>query len=518
MNLLTDVNWALLAPELTIVILAAAITLADLFMKDKGDRKVFGYLSVVGIILAIYFVVQDLGQPVETILYDTYRVDSFGSLFKLIFLVGTAFVFLMSIHHIDKKEIEYDGEFYYLLLTALLGAMIMSSSADIITLYIGLELLSLSSYVLAGIRRKNLKSNEAGFKYVVVGGTSSAIFLYGTSFIYGITGTTNLLELADAVPQAFASGQYDLFIYLGFFMMLVGLGYKISAVPSYMWAPDVYEGAPTPVTAFLSVVSKAAGFAIMLRLFITVFTFVIDVNEMSLFFYDQMTLYIAVMAGLTMIIGNTLAVRQRNVKRLFALSSVAQAGYLLIPLASMKLIVTQTQVDPSIVQINMSNMIFYLMAYLFMNLGAFAIITLVTKDTDTEEISAFAGLYHRSPFLGIAMTFFLLSLAGLPVTAGFIGKFNIFVSALTINTSQVSYWLAGIMMVTSVISYFYYFNLARQMYMRNGSERKLSIPLGLGLVVLVAFLGTFVIGLVPNTMYDFIANNFNVVDLFTAGK
>ncbi|WP_339060890.1 NADH-quinone oxidoreductase subunit NuoN [Tepidibacillus marianensis] len=511
MNLI-DLNWGLLAPELTIVILAAVITLADLLMKDKGDRKIFGYLGIVGIILSIYFVVQDLGEPVQELLNGTYRVDSFGSLFKLIFLVGTAFVFFMSIHHNDRDEIEYEGEYYYLLLTALLGAMIMSSSADIITLYIGLELLSLSSYVLAGIRRKNLKSNEAGFKYVVVGGVSSAIFLYGTSFIYGITGTTNLHELANVLPQTFATGDYNFFIYLGFFMMLVGLGYKISVVPAYMWAPDVYEGAPTPVTAFLSVISKAAGFAIILRIFITVFTSIQDPTTNQFFFFDQMTTYLAVISGLTMIIGNTLAVRQRNVKRMMAYSSVAQAGYLLVPLASMKLASAQ------LVEANMSNMIFYLMAYLLMNLGAFAVITIVTKDTGTEELSAFAGLYHRSPILGIAMTFFLLSLAGLPVTAGFIGKFNIFISALTINNFQSSYWLAGIMMVTSVISYFYYFNLARQMYMRKGSDKKLSVPFGLQLIIIIAFVGTFAFGLVPNVLYDFILNHFNLVDLFTIGK
>ncbi|TCS83391.1 NADH-quinone oxidoreductase subunit NuoN [Tepidibacillus fermentans] len=511
MNLL-ELNWGLLAPELTIVILAAVITLADLIMKDKGDRKIFAYVSIAGILLSIYFVVQDLGEPVQQLLNDSYRIDSFGNLFKLIFLVGTAFVFLMSIHHIDKEEIEYDGEYYYLLLTALLGAMIMSSSADIITLYIGLELLSLSSYVLAGIRRKNLKSNEAGFKYVIVGGASSAIFLYGTSFIYGITGTTNLLELANRLPETFATGEYNFFIYLGFLMIVVGLGYKISVVPAYMWAPDVYEGAPTPVTAFLSVVSKAAGFAIILRMFMTVFTSLVDTSTNQYFFFDQMTLYLSVIAGLTMIIGNTMAVRQRNIKRMMALSSVAQAGYILVPLASMKLASAQ------LVEANMSNMIFYLMAYLLMNLGAFAVITVVTKDTGTEELNAFAGLYHRSPLLGVAMTFFLLSLAGLPVTAGFIGKFNIFISALTVNNQQSSYWLAGIMMVTSVISYFYYFNIGRQMYMRNGSNRTLSVPFGLQLVILLTFVGTFAFGLVPNVLYDYIANHFNLVDLFTMGK
>ena len=329
---LLSLNWGLLAPELTILILSVIITLADLFMKDGGDRKVFAWLSILGIALATYFVYQDLGQPVQSLLNDTYRVDSFGTMFKLIMLIGTGLVFLMSIYHIDKKDIKYDGEYYYLLLTALLGSMIMASSADLITLYIGLELLSISSYILAGIRKRNLKSNEAAFKYVVTGSVSSAILLYGASFLYGVTGTTNIIEIAQSVQGAFNAG-FDFYIYLGFFMFIVGLGYKISVVPAYMWAPDVYEGAPTPITAFLSVVSKAAGFAIVMRLVLTIFVagniMTGEVNPETgapiNFFYDEMALVLAVLAGLTMIIGNTMALRQINIKRMMALSSVAQA-------------------------------------------------------------------------------------------------------------------------------------------------------------------------------------------------
>ncbi len=512
---LLTLNWGLLAPELTIVILSVIITLADLFMKNGGDRKAFAWLSVLGIALATYFTYQDLGQPVQSLLNDTYRVDSFGTMFKLIMLIGTGLVFMMSIYYVDKKEIKYDGEYYYLLLTALLGSMIMASSGDLITLYIGLELLSISSYILAGIRKTNLKSNEAAFKYVVTGSVSSAILLYGASFLYGVTGTTNIIGIAQAVQGAFNAG-FDFYIYLGFFMFVVGLGYKISIVPAYMWAPDVYEGAPTPITAFLSVVSKAAGFAIVMRLLFTIFAAGnIATGEINAetgmpinFFSDEMTFYLAVLAGLTMIIGNTMAARQINVKRMFALSSVAQAGYILVPLAVVKIN------SPVVMNISFSNMIFYLMAYLMMNLGAFAVISLVTKANDTDELKAFAGLYHRNPWIGVAMTFFLLSLAGLPVTAGFIGKFNIFVNALLFE----SYYLAAIMVVTSVVSYFYYFNIVRQMYMRTGNtEAKLAVPFGLQLVVLLTFLGTVLFGMFPNVLIDFISTNFSVMDLFTPG-
>lgn len=513
MNLL-ELNWGLLAPELTIVIVATILTLADLVMRDKGDRKIFGWVSLIGIVIAIYFTLQQLSYPeVEYLLDNTYRVDSFGSMFKLIFLVGTALVFIMSINYIDKKEIKYDGELYYLLLTSLLGAMMMASSADLITLYIGLELLSISSYIMAGIRKKNLKSNEAAFKYVVIGGVSSAVFLYGASFIYGLTGSTNLLVIAQRLPEAFAGG-YNFYVYLGFMMMLVGLSYKISVVPNYMWAPDVYEGAATPVTAFLSVISKAAGFAIIIRLVLTLFASIVTEGNMmnpmetKYFLFSEMTFYLAIIAGLTMIIGNTLALRQTNVKRLFALSSVAQAGYILVPIA------TLTQPSTALANIDVSNMIFYLMAYLLMNLGAFTVITIVEKDAETEDLRSFAGLYHRNPFVAVAMSFFLISLAGLPVTAGFIGKFNIFISALSLH----HYVLAGIMVVTSVISYFYYFNIIRQMYMRPGrTETKLNVTYSLQFVILLTFLGTFLLGLMPNILLDFVSQNFNLMDIFQAG-
>ncbi len=509
MNLL-ELNWGLLAPELTIVIVATVITIADLVMRGKGDRKMFGWVSIIGIIIAIYFTLQQLHSPVEYLLNNTYRVDSFGSLFKLIFLIGTGIVFIMSINYIDKKEIKYDGELYYLLLTALLGAMMMASSGDLITLYIGLELLSISSYIMAGIKKKNLKSNEAAYKYVITGGVSSAIFLYGASYLYGLTGTSNILEMGARLQDAFAQG-YQFYVYLGFFMMLVGLSYKISIVPSYMWAPDVYEGAPTPVTAFLSVVSKAAGFAIIIRLFLSVFTGVVEVNPVdptqnSHIFFSQFTFYLAILAAITMIVGNTLALRQTNVKRLLALSSVAQAGYILVPLASM------TVPSEAIVTSDITNIIYYLFAYLLMNLGVFVIVTIVNKDAGTEDVRSFAGLYHRSPLLGVAMTFFLISLAGLPVTAGFIGKFNIFISAVAVGT----YWLAGVMVVASVISYFYYFNIIKQMYMRPGhTEAKLKVPYTLQLVVLLSFLGVVLIGILPNVALDFITNNFHLVDMFT---
>ncbi|MGD9677934.1 MAG: NADH-quinone oxidoreductase subunit N [Vulcanibacillus sp.] len=512
MNLL-ELNWALLAPEFTIVIFATVITIVDLFMPNKTDRRILGWAGFVGIIIAIYFTLQQMNLGhVEYLLNNSYRVDSFGSFFKLIFLVGAGIVFVLSINDMDKNEIKDDGEYYYLLLTALLGSMLMASSADLITLYIGLELLSFSSYILVGIRKKSIKSNEASFKYILTGGVSSAIFIYGTSFIYGITGSTNLFVIAERLPDVFHGG-FSFFTYIGFVLMFVGLSYKISVVPSYMWTLDVYEGAPTPITAFLSVVSKAAGFAIIVRIFLTSFGLLVTEIEVvndtpiyTFFLFDEITIIFAVIAGLTMIVGNTLALLQTNIKRLFALSSVAQAGYIIIPLATM--------LGIEYIDLEVSNIIFYLIAYLIVNLGAFTIITIVNRDANSEDISSFRGLYHRSPLLGIAMTTFLLSLAGLPVTIGFIAKFNIFISAITAD----SYILAGIMLVTSVISYFYYFGIIKQMYMRPGeTEARVKISHSLQLVILILFLATVLLGIFPNTIFNFINTHFNFVDLFTVG-
>lgn len=513
MNLL-ELNWGLLAPEFAIIITATIITLVDLFMPNKFSRRTLGWASIIGIFIALYFTIQqiNIGQ-VEYLLNNTYRVDSFSGFFKLIFLIGTAIVFIISINDMDKDEIKDDGEYYYLLLTALLGAMLMASSADVITLYIGLELLSFSSYILVGIRKKNLKSNESSFKYIITGGVSSAIFLYGFSFIYGITGSTNLFVIAERLPDAYHNG-FSFFTYLGFTMMFIGLSYKISVVPSYMWTPDVYEGAPTPITAFISVVSKAAGFAIILRVFLTIFgllatelTITDNIPEYTFFLFDEITIVFAVIAGLTMIIGNTLALLQTNVKRLLAYSSVAQAGYILIPLA--------TLIGIELIDLSITNMIFYLFAYLLMNLGVFTIVTIVCRDTNTDDLSAFRGLYHRSPLLGIAMTIFLLSLAGLPITIGFIAKLNIFISAITVD----AYILAGIMLITSVISYYYYFNIIKQMYMRPGrTEARVKVTYSLQLVILVLFLATVLLGIFPNVLLDFIDVNFDFTDLFTIGS
>lgn len=503
---LASYPWGIMMPEFTILGIATLLSLLDLFMKDKIDRKIIAWIGLGGIGIALYFVYHNMtlltgDQPVQQILFDTYRLDGYANAFKIIFLVGAALVFILSLDYVKKKDIPYEGEFYYLMLTAVLGAMILASSADMITMFIGLELLSLSSYILVGMRKKNLQSNESSFKYIVSGGIATAVMLYGMSFIYGLTGTTNLFVIGERLNIAFNDG-FSFVIYFAFFLTFIGMAFKISAVPFHMWAPDVYQGAPTPVTAFISVVSKAAGFALIIRFLIVSFLQIGSVDQAT-GSYDiallNVGLYVAFAAAASMIIGNTLALRQTNIKRMFAYSSIAQAGYILVPFAVLTNLITDM-------------VFFYLFAYLFMNLGAFAVIQSVTKQMGTEEIHGFAGLYHKAPFKALAMTIFLLSLAGLPITAGFFGKFFIFMGSIQLG----NIWLASVMVITSVISYFYYFGVIRQMYMRPGKDDKpLKTPYGIGTVILVCVIGTLFLGFAPTLVMEFIHTHFNVEGILT---
>ncbi|QED49706.1 NADH-quinone oxidoreductase subunit NuoN [Cytobacillus dafuensis] len=493
---LLSYKWSIMTPEFIILGVATLLSLLDLFMPKSVNRKVLGWIGFTGILAAIASLMSLLGHGPESILYDTFRLDSFAKAFKLLLLIGAAFVMLLAISYEPQEGItEYRGEFYYLFLAALLGAMMMSSSGDLITLFVGLELLSISSYILAGIRKKNLQSNEASMKYVINGGISTAITLFGMSYVYGITGTTNLLDMAHGL-LALTNIQHIYLMGLALFMILVGLSFKLATAPFHMWAPDVYQGAPTPVTAFLSVVSKTAGFIIIVRIMMVVFftTPSSDLpNSMPLLIKVQD--YIAFLAAATMIIGNVIALRQKNIKRLFAYSSIAQAGYLLVVLASMSAFMFDT-------------LWFYLGAYLFMNLGAFAIIQLITQKTGSEDISQFAGLYRRAPILALAMAIFILSLAGIPGTAGFIGKLNIFMGALAVQPAH--YVLVSIMIATTVVSYFYYFGIMVQMFFRPAAEQeKIKLPIGLGVVIGVCVFATILFGVAPSIAFDFLHENFH---------
>jgi NADH-quinone oxidoreductase subunit N len=500
---LLSFNWGVMMPEFIILGVATILTLLDLFMPKSSSRRPLAWVALVGIVIALVSLVGLFNVETTSILNDTYRLDSFSKAFKLIFLVGAAMVILLAESFQPAEGMkEYRGEFYYLFLAALLGAMMMASSGDMITLFVGLELLSISSYILAGMRKNHLASNESAMKYVINGGISTAITLFGMSYLYGLTGTTNLKEMSGAMTQVF-DGQFQYLFGLAFFMIVVGLSFKLATAPFHMWAPDVYQGAPTPVTAFLSVVSKAAGFVILLRIVISLFLTAPGDEIGALSFMEKNKEFIGFLAAITMIVGNVVALKQTNIKRLLAYSSIAHAGYLLVAIATLG-------------YFTFDAIWFYLVAYVFMNLGAFAVVQYLSDKTGSEEISVFAGLYQRSPLLAIMMGIYILSLAGIPGTAGFIGKLNIFMGAFAIEPGH--YVLAGIMIAVTVVSYFYYFGILTQVFFRPAHllamTEKVKIPASLLVVLLVCAIGTIGFGVAPGAALDFLHHYFGNFDDF----
>ncbi|TCZ76804.1 NADH-quinone oxidoreductase subunit N [Paenibacillus albiflavus] len=481
-----------LLPELTLVIAAVVLSVLDLLLPNRVNRKFIGWLTLVSLIISGVFVVLQL-NPAESIelLANSYRVDDFASLMKLVFIVGTGFVVYMSFSYVKKDEIYHVGEYYYFMLPATLGAFVMASSADLITLYVGLELLSITSYIMVALRKKSQRSNEAAFKYLVMGAIASAIILYGMSFLYGISGSTNLVDIRAAIASNFHS--YEMIVYIASFLLIAGLSFKIAAAPFHAWAPDVYEGAPTPVTSFLAVVSKAAAFAMIFRMIYVLFA-VGTYQEVA----DAVMLALSVIAAAAMIIGNVTALRQHSFKRLLAYSGVANAGYLLVPI---------TAHFSTAHFSNFSEFLYYLIAYLFMNIGAFAVLMILERSTGSDQISGFAGLYHRAPYTAGAMTLIVLSLAGFPITGGFFGKLYILLGAMETQ----HYWLAAIMLATTVIAYYYYFGIIRQMFMRSGDESEtIKVPLTLGVTAWICAIIGVGLGFFPHVILNALEKIFSL--------
>lgn len=507
-QLAPPLQWSeltVLAPELTLVIAAVILSLIDLLLPRKVNREWIGALSFIGVLTSLGFVVWKLidrysqaaeGTPADVVqlLNGSYRVDDFALLVKVLFLIGTAIVILMSIGSMRDEELPHRGEYYYLLLPAALGAMIMVSSADLITMYVGLELLSITSYILVGMKKHDSRSTEGAFKYLVLGSVASAFILYGMSFLYGMSGSTNLAEIALALSNS--AEAYQPMIYVGMLLMLVGLGFKIAAAPFHAWSPDVYQGAPTPVSAFLAVVAKGASLIIVFRFMYSVF---FALGEEQVIYHDFATIILSI-AALSMVVGTTMALRQSNTKRLLALSGIANAGYLLVPIG------INILSDQGIYTSVFTSFWFYLAAYLVTTMGAFAVLLPVSRSAGHEEMSAFSGLYHRKPWLAIAMTVFVLSLSGIPITAGFFGKLYIILGA----TATRAYWIAIVMMITSVISFFFYFGFIRQMYMRQPSEQPVKVPFTQGAVIVLCAILVLGLGLFPNLVLDWLNTLFSV--------
>lgn len=399
-------------------------------------------------------------------------IDGFALFFKLLFLVAAAITLLMSSSYL-RVEGTHGGEYCFLILCATLGMMFMASGVDLITLFIGLETMTISFYVLVGFLKPSRRSNEAAVKYFLLGAFSLGILLYGMSLLYGVTGTTNLREIATAIAEQ----ERTLLLPLGLILVTAGMGFKIAAVPFHMWAPDVYEGAPTPVTAFLSVGSKAASFAMLLRIL---------VEGLPLLAPDWQALFY-VLAVVTMTVGNLAAITQSNLKRMLAYSSIAHAGYVLIGIVA----ATERGVVAALV---------YLWVYLFMQLGAFAVVALLRRrDIIGDELKDISGLYFRNPAVAFAMLAFMLSLGGIPPTAGFMGKVWVFGAAIQAGFV----WLAVIGVVNSAISLFYYVRVVVFMWIKEetlGSAIRVNPAMAVALTV--AFIGTVLFGIYPQLLFE----------------
>ncbi|GAA0487222.1 NADH-quinone oxidoreductase subunit NuoN [Salinibacillus aidingensis] len=482
---LRSFEWGMMAPEFTILIAGILLSLIDLFGKKQWKGHL-PWLAIISIGISILFLGFQAGHQDVSILYDTYIFDSFSFYFKFILLLGSFLIFLMILSRTAHQEIEDRGEYVYLLLAGLLGTMMMASSADLITLFVGLELLSLSSYIMVGLRKQHAHSNEGALKYVINGGIATAFTLFGMSYVYGVSGSTKLVDISREMSGSLGSGEPVALI--GFIILFIGLGFKISTVPFHMWTPDVYQGAATPVSAFLSVISKAAGFMIIIRLFWDLFHSIGVAAENEALF-EAMFGFVATVSILTMVVGNIIALRQRNMKRLLAYSSIGHAGYILIPLVSLT-------------PMSLENIWFYLLAYVFMTIGAFMVVYILEQQKESEDLSIFTGLYKKSPELAVVMTIFLASLAGIPGTAGFVGKLNIFIGAVIANPAQ--YLLAGMMALMTVISYIYYFNIFVQMFIRRPQEEERPrITVLQWTPLLLCLIGTIGLGIFP-----FLALNF----------
>ncbi|MBE3556472.1 MAG: NADH-quinone oxidoreductase subunit N [Firmicutes bacterium] len=486
-------QWQYLLAEMVLVGGGIVAMIVDLLL-PRRNKSVVGYFSLAIVLAAITVVAVQMGRHVGGYLQfqyvgatgwkNTVVVDLFAQLMSLIMLVGALFVLVMDVYDWRGRQ-GYEGESYYLILFATTGALLMANSADLITLFIGMELLSLPSYVLAGLHRQNVKSNEAGLKYFLYGGLATAAILYGMSFLYGLSGTTDLVAMPSAIASQLPNER--LFFDIAFAFLLLGLGFKMAVVPFHMWAPDVYEGAPTPVTAYLSVVSKVAGFAMATRVLIVPFLPVVAESTTAAHTGLPLVTILAIVAVLSMLGGNAAALRQRNAKRLFAYSSIAQAGYVLVGLAAM----------PGQSAATAGSMVFYLAVYALMNVGAFVTIEWVTRAAGDESLAAFAGLGRRSPWMAFAFTVCLLSLGGFPITAGFWGKFFLFSFAVNAQLS----WLAYAGMVLSVISFVYYFRFIRQMYfVRPATAETLQVDAGNTVVLALCTVGVLFFGIVPNVL------------------
>ena len=479
MNQSVDVTAIL--PEIILAGTIVLVLIVDAFLSNK--RKWLAMPIAFAGVLAALIATMTLVGDTRVTFGGAYVVDDFAVLFKTFFLSVALIVLMMSSRYFREGRF-YQGEFYFLLLTSFLGCMMMPSSRDLLMLFISLELVSAPGFLIAAFRKSDPRSNEAGIKFFLIGVLSTAIMLYGMSLIYGVTGSLNLAEIGRVLSGVLPAGQEPL-VFAAILFIVAGVAFKVSAVPFQFWAPDTYEGAPLPVAAFLATASKAAGFAGLLQLMFVAFPAQ----------YEFWTPIFATLSILTMVIGNFVALQQRQIVRLLAYSSIAQAGYMLLPFALVS-------ADPATNASAFAASVTYILIYSIMTLGAFAVVVAMSRDARSLQITDFAGLGKRAPLIAVPMTVFMISLAGIPPTAGFWGKFLVFRAA--IERGEIGIVLAVVMLVTSVVSLYYYLAVPKQMlFAEPDTERRIAAPTLVTAVTVLATVAVIAVGLWPELLAHF---------------
>jgi NADH-quinone oxidoreductase subunit N len=477
-------DWFGAFPEIVLLVFAVAIILLDLFISNK---RALAVVSLIALIISGVFS-WSFWDVRLSFFNNMLAIDSFAVFFKLLFL-GIAFLVILATADYARKFERFQGEYYALILVSTVGMMLMATCTDLISLYISLELTSIPLYVLVGFL-KDKKSTEASLKYLLLGAIASAVVLYGMALVFGVTGETQLIKIV----QFFTSHQISSItsnpaLLMGAVMLIAGFGFKIAAVPFQMWVPDVYEAAPTTITAFLSVGSKAAGFAIIMRIFNTSFHAHMDAGK-------DWGMIFAVLAVLSMIVGNVAAIPQTNIKRMMGYSSIAQAGYLMLGLAASGVFNPMSSMFPG-GQPAQSGVLFFLVSYALTNLGAFIAIIIISNKINSDNIADFAGMGKRAPLVALALTLCLISLIGIPPAAGFMAKFYIF-RAAAVNGLL---WLVIIAVINSVISAYYYLRVVKVMWFNEpASPDTAPSSFGPRLALFLCCLGVLLLGIVPGLL------------------
>jgi NADH-quinone oxidoreductase subunit N len=486
------VNVTIILPELIVALAGVVVMLYDSFFPKQ--RSVTGAISLIGLTIAGVLLATMWGsdQPATAwngmIAHDNLRLS-----FSFVFLFVSAMTVLISTVWVERENVPV-GEYHALLLFATFGMMMMSAGNDLVVIFLGLETLSIATYVMAGLRKGDLKSNESAMKYFILGSFASAFLLYGMALVYGATGSTGLTQIAERVVNP----NFPALLLVGGAMMIIGFGFKIAMAPFHVWTPDVYEGAPTPITGFMAAGPKAAAFASFLRVFVLGLPLVAGAQASATLHATWITA-LTVMAMITIIVGNVAAIMQDNVKRMLAYSSIAHAGYALVGFIGAGMARTEQARDEAIAAVA-----FYMLTYAVTNLGAFAIVTLLAQKNDRRtEFEDYNGIGFKSPVLAFSLSLFMLSLLGLPLTAGFMGKVLVFRPALEAGETLITI-LVVVAVVNTAISAYYYLRLVVVMFFRERTTGWLEpkMPIGMAAALIITVLGVLYFGVFADRVIE----------------